>query len=206
MSGWDFDSSSNSQKAEFTKFPVGITKIRILDSEPHQRWTHWMPKNKRSVNCPGKGCPICEVRKQQKANKEPYSYAMGKRFSMNIFNLETGKVEIMEQGKTFFEDLRDVMVDLREQGKNLSDAILKVRRRGTSQEDTSYRIDIEEVQPMTNIEKENFESKKIKFDEFFKPHESDKILQVMNGKPWDEVMKANTEDTTEGDDEEVVIQ
>ena len=54
MSGWDFNSNNNDKKIEFTKFPEGVTKIRLVDPEPHMRWTHWLPKEKRSVNCPGK--------------------------------------------------------------------------------------------------------------------------------------------------------
>lgn len=206
MSGWDFNAGSgNSQKAEFTKFPVGVTRIRVIDSEPTARWTHWIQKQKRSINCPGKGCPICEVRRQQKANKEPQTYPMGMRLAMNVENLETGKIEIMEQGKTFFEDLRDVMIDIKEKGKSLEDAILKVRRRGTDKDDTSYRIDLDELSPLSSDKKTDFESKKIKLNEFFKPHTPEQILRIMNGEAWDDVMKAGNEEDNAPDDEEVTI-
>lgn len=205
--GWNFDTNTggNGKKAEFTKFPAGITKIRVLDDAPNIRWTHWLQQHKRSVNCPGKGCPICEIRKQQKANKEPYTYAMGRRFAMNIFNLETNKVEIMEQGVGFFEDLRDVMNDIQSDGNVLKDAILKVRRRGTGKDDTSYRIDKEDVQPLSAEELAKFQEDSIKLDEYFKPHTNEQILRIISGEAWDEVMKSEQEEPTNTESEDFEV-
>lgn len=200
---WNFDSNTNnnSTKAEFTKFPVGITRIRVIDAEPHIRWTHWLPALKRSVNCPGKGCPICEIRKQQKANKEPYTHAMGRRFAINIENLETGKVEIMEQGIGFFEDLRDLLTDIESEGKSLIDVIIKVRRRGTGKDDTSYRLDIDSTDTLSSTQKEALTSKKINLAEYFKPHTDEQIMKLLQGQSWEEVMKSDSPN----DDEEVEI-
>lgn len=187
---WNF--STNNGKAEFTKFPVGITRIRIIDETPHIRWVHWMPAHKRTVNCPGKDCPICEIRRQQRTNKEPYTYGVSRRFTMNIFNYETGKIEIMEQGITFFEDLRDLKNDLEEENKTLQDAIIKVRRRGTGKDDTSYRLDIdgqaEEDLPAEEI---------TDLIEYFKPHTSEQILRLVNGETWEEVFPINVEEEKE---------
>ena len=66
---WDFEINSGGAKAEFTKFPVGVTRIRVIDDEPNVRWTHWIQQHKRSINCPGKDCPICEIRRYQKLIK-----------------------------------------------------------------------------------------------------------------------------------------
>jgi len=194
--GWDFDldgDAGSSKKAEFTKFPVGITRIRVLDGVPDVRWTHFLNQFKRSVNCPGRGCPICEIRKNQKANKEPITYAMGRRFAVNVFNLETGKVEICEQGKGFFEDLRDLKDELQDKGKNLSDAIIKVKRRGTGKDDTSYRLDVESIDMLSPDERAKYEEDIIKLDEYFKPHTNEQILRLVKGEAWEDVMK--TEDT-----------
>ena len=96
MSGWSFETGGgNSKKQEFTKFPEGITKIRIIDVEPVERWTHWMARDKRSINCPGKGCPICEIRKQEKANKLPYTYPMARRFALQVLNRNTNKLKVL---------------------------------------------------------------------------------------------------------------
>ena len=192
MSGWDFEANTNN-KVEFTKFPVGITKIRVIDEEPYVRWTHWLTQHKRSINCPGRGCPICEIRKNQKANKEPYSYGMSRNFALNVINRETGNVEIMEQGIGFFQDLRDVMQDLKDMGHNLIEADIKVRRRGTGKDDTSYRLDIDEIYTLTDEDKKLVEEK-IDLEKYFKPHTNEQITRVLNGESWEDVMYNNEED------------
>lgn len=203
--GWDFNSpSNNGNKSEFTKFPVGVTRIRIVDGEPFQRWTHWMQQFKRTINCPGKGCPICEIRKRQKANKEPYTYNVTKRIAIQVLNRETEKLEIMEQGKTFFEDLRDIMEDLYDQDKKLIDVDIKVKRRGEGKDDTSYRLDIDKEYPLTENDKELIKNK-IDLKEFFKPHEIDKITQLINGEKWEDVMYENNESDNPDNDEEIEI-
>ena len=195
MSGWDFENKSENTgvKAEFTKFPVGITRIRIIDDAPVLRWTHWINQHKRSINCPGKGCPICEVRRQQKANKEPYTYNVAKRLAINIINRETGKLEIMEQGISFFEDLRDIREDLSKEGLRLQDVDIRVRRRGTGKDDTSYRLDIDERTPMSEADKKLAENA-IDLQEYFKPHTPEQILRIMNGEDWNEVMYDSKKD------------
>ena len=195
MSTWNEIAQNNGgsadyKKAEFAKFPEGDTFVKLIDSEPIIRWVHWLPKFNRAINCPGKGCPICEIRKAQKANKEDYSYSMARRFAMNIINYSTGKQEIMEQGQGFFEDLRDLLSDLQEKNKTFVDVKLRVRRRGKGQHDTSYRIDIHEDKPLDDKEKEMI-AEKIDLAEYFKPHTNEQVLRIVNGETWDEVMMNN---------------
>ncbi len=199
MSGWDFNSNEGGAKADFTKFAPGIARIRVLDDEPFMRWTHWLNQWKRSINCPGKGCPICEIRKQQKANKEPYTYAVAKRLAMNVMNYETNKVEIMEQGVGFFEDLRDVMNDIVDKGDTLADAIIKVKRRGTTKDDTSYRLDLDSIDKISGIELDALKSKTTDLSDYFKPNTVEQILRIVQGESWDDVMKqeSNQEDEIE---------
>ena len=177
---WDFNASNNN-KTEFTKFPVGVTKIRILSEAPHLRWVHWLTQHRRTVNCPSNDCPICEIRNKQRKNEEPYTYNSSRRLTMNIFNYDTGHIEVMEQGVTFFEDLRDLKNDLEEEGNTLQDAIIKVRRRGSGKDDTSYRLDIEEL---TN---EPIPENLTNLKEFFKPHTPEQIERLINGESWEEV-------------------
>ncbi|MDD4000180.1 MAG: hypothetical protein PHX62_04715 [Bacilli bacterium] len=199
MTGWDFNTGGNT-KTEFTKFSSGTTtRIRLLDPAPFMRWTHWIPKHQRAINCPGKGCPICEIRKQQKANKEPYTYPVARRFSMNIINRELNRVEILEQGVTFFNDLKDLLEDLIEDGKSdksINDFDLKVRRRGSSKDDTSYRIDFDSEYPLTKEEQELADNT-VLLHEFFKPHTIEQITRIINGEDWNEVMSNNNNDNTE---------
>lgn len=197
MQGWDFDRSDD--KIEFTKFPEGVVKIRVVGIAPKTRWTHWMPKHSRAVTCPGnKVCPICEIRQIQKSNKEPYSYDMSRRIAIQVINRNTGKLEIMEQGVNFFEELKDLMQMLNEKGSSLLDVDISVRRRGTGKDGTSYRLDIDEAYPLTDKDKELIE-KMLDLDEFFKEHTPEQILAVMEGADWNETMypKDEEEETEE---------
>ncbi len=196
---WNFDTNSgNGKKAEFTKFPVGITKIKVIDDVPNIRWVHWMPQFSRTVNCPGKSCPICEIRRQQKANKETLTYSMTRRFAVNAYNYETKKVEIMEQGIGFFEDLRDLKDDVEKDGNTLQDAVIKVKRRGTGKDDTSYRLDIDGFDKETEIPEGV-----IDLNEYFQPHEPAIILRLVNGETWDEVFAKDEEVTEERETVEI---
>jgi hypothetical protein len=164
-----------------------------VDDAPFQRWTHFLRKHKRSVNCPGRGCPICEIRKQEKANGiKQHTYDMSKRFVMHVINRETNRLEMIEMGKTFVQDLKDLMTDLGEEKLLLVDADIKVRRRGMTKDDTSYRLDIGEKSPLSP-EDLKLLANKVDFEEYFAPHDPDKILRVLNGEEWADVMKREEE-------------
>jgi len=195
LSGWNFDQGNG--KTTFTKFtPGGLTKIRIIDEEPIVRWGHYLPQYKRTINCPGQGCPICEIRKQQKANKQPYTYGVARRFAINVINRDTNKVEIVEQGIIYFNDLKDILSDLKSKNKSFIDVDLKVRRRGTGKDDTSYRIDIDSESPLSDTDIKMIDEKTI-LATYFKPHTIEQILRIVQGESWDDVMKRNEEYTEE---------
>ena len=203
---WNFDTNAGgSGKVGFTTFPVGITRIRVIGEAPYVRWTHWLQQHRRSINCPGRSCPICEIRRQQKANKEPYTYAMGRRFAINIFNLETNKVEIMEQGVGFFEDLKDLKDDAEKDSNTLQNCIIKVKRRGTGKDDTSYRLDIDEITPLTEVEMNKLKEQCTDLPEYLKEHEPKKILRVISGEAWDSVMMSKDDEEKEEDEEQIEL-
>ena len=187
MMSWDFDKTDDN-KVEFTKFPEGVTTIRVVDTVPHVRWTHWMPKNMRSITCPGfKTCPICEIRQAQKANGEQYTHNMGRRLAIQIINRNTGKLEIMEQGVTVFNDLKDLMEDLAEKNKKLIDVDISVRRRGMGKDSTSYRLDIGEESILSPADVKLLDEK-LDLKEFFVEHTPEQIIAVLNGADWNETM------------------
>lgn len=205
---WDLEKGnggSNEDKLDFTKFPEGITRIRVISEMPHIRWTHWMNQHKRSVNCPGRDCPICTIRKQQKANNESYTYNMTKRFSLLVLNRETGKLEVMEQGITVMEDIRDMKDDLERKNLTLQDADLRIKRRGTGKDDTSYRVDIDEEYPLTDDDIRAME-KVTDLNEFFKPHTPEQILRLVNGESFEEVMKSDNDNQDNNTDTEEDIE
>ena len=125
-----------------------------------------------------------------------YTYSMSRRFSLQIINRNTGKLEIMEQGITFFEDLRDVREMLMEDGKTFEDADLIVRRRGSGKDNTSYRIDIGEEKPLSKEDKDLI-ANKIDLDEYFKPTTPEQITRLLNGESWEEVMYEDNDENEE---------
>lgn len=199
MSGWDFDKSPKGDKKErkYTKFAPGVTRIRLLNDAPEVKWIHWMTKFNKAVTCPGKDCPICEIRRQQKANGQQPSYNMSRRLYLNVYNLDTNQVEMMEQGVSFFEDLRDLKEDVVSKGKKLSDAIIRVKRRGEGKDDTSYRLDIDEIVPLSKEEWETYTPQMEDLAELSKPTEPSQILELLNGKTWEEVFAKNDSDESE---------
>ena len=180
MSGWDFGNTPSTEQSQdkkaFTKFPVGTTHIRILDQEPHMRWIHWMPQFNRSIVCPG-NCPVCTIRKREKNAGLESKYSMQRKFSLNVYNHGTDKLEIMDEGIQFMEDLRDIREELLDDGKNLVDATLKVKKR-MSDGKASYRIDIHEVTPVNEAEQEAFNNR-TDMSEYFKAHPIEQILQML---------------------------
>jgi len=199
--GWDFD-DNDKDKLEFTKFPEGITNIRIVGESPHKRWGHWITKQSRMITCPGfKECPICQIRAQQKANKQESTYNMAKRMTIWVINRNTGKLEILEQGVTFFQDVKDLMEDLKAKKKNLIDVDITVRRRGTGKDGTSYRLDIGDEYPLTKEDLSLIEDLTPMTD-IFQEHNAEQITKIINGEDWNDVMYP---DNNSDDDDEVVL-
>ena len=190
---WDFDKKDIGAKINYTKFPVGITKVRFLSDAPHQKWAHYIAKEKRTINCPGKGCPICEIRQKQKANDEAYTYPMSRRMSMYLFNYDTNQYEVCEQGSNFYKELRDLKDEIEKGGNMLHDAIIKVKRRGSAKDDTSYRLDIDRVDGLQDEMKKGF-TELTALSELSKPHTIEQITNVVQGMPWDEVMGYDKKD------------
>jgi len=195
MSGWDFN--ENKDKLEFTSFPEGITRIRILSAEPKMAWTHWIMKEKRSIICPGRGCPICQIRKQQKEDKQPQTYSVTRRLRIYVYNYDTERIEILEQGITFFEELADMKKELEKEGKLLSGAIFKVKRKGTGKETTSYRIDLDSYEEVDLSDDKYSLEKFQKLSEMFQPHEPKDILRILDGETWNDVFAKPVEETEE---------
>lgn len=187
LKGWDIEGGGSS-KVEFTKFSEGLTKIRLVDTVPHMRWIHWMSQHRKGVNCPGKGCPICEIRNQQKKNDETPTYNMAKRLSLQVINRNNGRLEMMEQGVTFFEDLKMVLLMAVEKNLDINGVDLMVRRKGTGKDDTTYRIDLGEEYPLTDEDKKLIEEKAVVLDEYFAENTVEQLTRLLNGEDWETVM------------------
>ena len=211
--GWGLQQQTETQQSEkvnFTKVPEGITKFRVLSEHaPIQRWEHWMPQFQRSVECTGKRtCPICAINARMKANDMPEAYQNRRKLSINIWNYNTNRYEIMEQSMTFMQDLEEVLIDLESDGKKLSDAVVKVKRRGM---DTSskYRIDVDEVREMEPEVKEAYDNQ-IDLSEYYlkpTPEQINQLLAVTENHKdaWMSIMFPQDGDTPSAEDEDIEL-
>lgn len=212
--GWDdIEDDNNNESIDFVKFPEGNTTIRIIDEKPYTRWTHWIPQANEgkgaSITCIGKGCPICELISQAKANKEKPKYNSRKVHTMRVINRTTGKVEINEQGKMFYQNLNSIRKEI----GDIRCYDVKVIRKGTGKSDTSYTLlplapsgkfemkdDRYKFIDYDDKDKELVD-KDFSFDEFYVKPDVETILQILDGKPFSEIFgnKDDNEEDIEGD-------
>ena len=179
------NSANKGDKIPYTKFEAGATTIRILDNEPYSFWSHWLPAQGTSVSCMGKGCPICAVIAEEKANKVVNKkYSSTQRHAIRIWNYKTNQMEIMIQGKNFFSQL----LTLHREVGDITTYDIKVIRSGEGKE-TAYTI-----LPSAPSEFEIKEGiEEVNMEELFKAPEKDVILQLMEGKSYAEIY-GNNED------------
>lgn len=176
--------STGGSKASFITFPQGITNIRILDKAPFTRWSHWVPSAKRSITCPGKGCPICEAINIAKANKIEPKFSRGKKHSINVLNRTTGQVEIMEQGNGFFEEIKEFHNE--EGDVRTYDIAVKRAGQGTN---TKYRLKTLEPVELTKEEQALVDENLIDLKEYFQKPTIEQVTRIMNGEDPKEVFK-----------------
>ena len=192
--GWDEvtrESGGNGNRLEFTKLENGITELRFLDEEPFVRWAHWLQNCKRNISCIGVNCPVCNAIKSAKSAGVKSPYNSNRKFAMHVYNFKTGKVEMLEQSKTFFASLlalHQEMGDIR--GYNIK---VKTQNAGTT--DVLHTL---LPCPPTELDDEIKEQcKELKpFEEVFKLATVDQIIDLMNGKSPEEVFSTN-EDNSE---------
>ena len=96
------------------------------------------------------------------------------------------------------------MFTLKESGKSFIDVDIKVKRRGTGVDDTSYRLDIADEYPLTE-EEVKLISEKTNLTDYFKPHTIEQLTKIINGESWDTVMSANSQENKESDEEITIL-
>lgn len=193
--GWDEvlrDPQMNTGKTEFTKLQNGVTELRFLDDEPFVRWAHWIAQAKRNVSCIGADCPVCEaIKASRQAGMKP-SYSSNRKFAMHVLNLNTGNVEILEQGKTFFTQLHA----LHEEIGNIKGYNIKVKTQNAGSTDVTYTLLPCAPSELTAEQVE--QTKELKpFDEVFKKPTKDQVIQLMSGKSPEEVFANKSNDKDE---------
>lgn len=203
--GWDTlqdgNNGGNSEKVNYTKFDSGaMTEIRFLTNEPTLRWSHYLPMAKRSVTCIGKGCPACEVREQAKSAGITPKISTSKKFAMIIYNFKTKQVEILEQGKSFMEQLLTFHTEI----GDISKYNIKVKRIGEGT-NTSYslipcaetKVDIEGL----GIDMENLPD----LGKQFKAPTKEQMLALIEGIDPKEVFGGNNENNNSENDEDFEV-
>ena len=184
--GWEEvlkDPSQNStSKTEFTKLQNGITELRFLDGEPFVRWAHWIAQAKRNVSCIGAECPVCDaIKASRQAGIKP-QFTSNRKFAMHVLNLNTGNVEVLEQGKVFFTQLHA----LHEEIGDIRNYNIKVKTQNAGSTDVTYTL---MTMMPTELNEEQLEMvKDLKaFEEVFKVPTREQVLQLMSGSTPDEV-------------------
>ena len=184
----DVERTSNTSKegkVPYTKFEAGATTIRILDNEPYSFWNHWLPTQNTSVVCMGKGCPICAVIAEEKANKVVNKkYSSTQRHAIRIWNYKTKQMEVMIQGRTFFSNL---LMLHREIG-DITTYDIKVVKNGEGKETTYSLLP---SQPSYFTITEGIEE--VNYEEMLKAPTTEEIIQLMEGKTWSEINGNNEE-------------
>lgn len=172
--------NANAEKVPYTKFENGSTIIRILDNEPFSFWSHWLQKQQTSVTCLGKDCPICNVIRAQKANKETPQYSSTQRHCVRIWNYKEERLEVMIQGRTFFSQL----LDLHKEVGDITTYDIKVIRKGEGT-NTTYTLLPQPAKEFEIPNQEEFDS--INLSELMAPPTMENMLMLMEGHTWAEI-------------------
>lgn len=193
---WDaiLNSESNgnggsSEKVKYTSFPEGTIKVRILDEQPYSRWRHWIPQANggkgTSVDCIGKGCPVCAAISADKVAKRVPKMSGSKSHAINVLNRTTGDVEILDKGNTVFTSMATIM----QQMGDLRGYDITITRKGKGTDSTYTVLPVFPPTPLTEAEKG---LTKYNIQELYKPFTVDQINQIMTGKSIADVTKDTT--------------
>ncbi len=107
--------SEKSEQDRYLKLQEGLVRVRFLDEEPLEKWTHWI--NNKPLNCPGpkNGCPACVVNRKAKA-EDPKSQAVFKLQKTKIINVAvygdrgvTPEVKILAVASSLGDALQDIV-------------------------------------------------------------------------------------------------
>ena len=179
--------SSDENKVNYIKFAEGkATVIRVLDEAPVSKWRHWIQSANRSVTCCGKGCPVCaSITTAKDAGITPmFSSVM--RHTLHVINKNTGELELLEQGKTFFDQL----LTLKNNAGDLRDYDIKVIRTGKDKKTTYLCIPMQPT-GLSKFEQELYEANKVDITDLVKAYTPEQTKGFMEGKSAEEIFQNN---------------
>lgn len=187
MAWLDVNNNGNggsSTEVKYVKFPVGKTKLRVLDAEPYSRWTHWIKAANAgkgmSVDCIGKGCPVCRAIVEDKKAKREKRYSSSKSHAINVLvkdqlGTAVNEVQILDKGNSIF----GMMADIMSESGDLRGYDLTITRRGESLGEISYTVlPVYPPTPLTDSEKA---LEKVDIKEMRKPLTAEQIEVLMAG-------------------------
>jgi hypothetical protein len=184
------------EKMEYLKLENGVTQIRIVDEEPVSRWRHWIPQTNSgkgtSVNCIGKGCPVCAEMAAAKKTGTKQKYSSTKSHAINVISRADGKIKVLDKGNKIFSQLATYM----QQMGDLRGYDIKIVTTNAGNTDATYTImPVFPPTPLTDAEKAlpTYDLLGI-----MKPLTAEQILQLMNGKSMADIT-AVAEETTPAD-------
>lgn len=127
MTGWDSIEEST-ENADYVKLESGKDAVlHVLDKEPVSIFKHFVQAEKKYYKCKNTdNCPYC---------MKPDASDKLRKFAINVFNLSQKKVQILEQGKQVFGQMKKIL----EVWKDLDRADLVVKKSGTGI-DTEYTV------------------------------------------------------------------
>lgn len=188
---------TDKKEIKYLKFADGANAIRLLDAEPFSRWTHWIAESGQkgcSIDCIGKGCPVCEVSKQERAlgkKGTELTYRTSMTHSVNVLNRANGEVAILEKGNKIFQDIAMALTMLEQMGKPKDITTIDVivnKSGGPSFNTIKYNVmpNLATIGELTETEKA---LEKFNLQELKPKLNREQVLQMMNGKTLEEVCK-----------------
>jgi hypothetical protein len=186
-------------KIEYVSFPPNTTtRGRVLDAEPKSRWVHWIPQACKgkgtSVNCIGKGCPVCAEMAADKKAGNKTKYSSSKSHAINFLTRSVApigggasevvnRVQILDKGNKVFEGLLGCMRQL----GDLRNYDVTITRTGKDKGDTKYNV-LPTFPPVALTDEEKALTL-YNLDEISKDLTADQIKMFMNGATYEEVFK-----------------
>lgn len=103
-------------------------QFHILSPEPIKTLNHWT-KNKKKIECVGKGCEICTNGDKPK-----------KGWKIKVFDRGTSTVKEYEFGPQVAMQIKNIAEILAEEQKTVDDVDFRIKREGSGQFDTEYFV------------------------------------------------------------------
>lgn len=199
--------SNKGDEVKYLKFEEGTTIIRLLDEAPESYFSHWIARAQGGkgigIACCGKGCPICEEMRKEKAQKVDYTSRKWARPIKHMINVlvkksngkDINEVMVLEQGNGLFGQIKEQMTLLSTMGMstNLMDYDIIINRTGTGFGDTKYSVMVNPMgmKPLTDEEKA---LKKYDLTAIKPAYTPEQIIMYMNGSTFDEVNAIENKD------------